>query len=66
MLLVHGLADDNVVSAHTLRLSTALLEAGRPHDVLPLTGITHMAVRPAVAENLLRLQLDFLTRALAP
>jgi dipeptidyl-peptidase-4 len=66
LLLVHGLADDNVVSAHTLRLSTALLEAGRPHDVLPLTGITHMATRPAVAENLLRLQLDFLTRALAP
>jgi dipeptidyl-peptidase 4 len=66
LLLVHGLADDNVVSAHTLRLSTALLEAGRPHDVLPLTGITHMAVRPAVAENLLLLQLDFLTRALAP
>ena len=64
LLLVHGLADDNVVSAHTLRLSRALLEAGRPHEVLPLTGITHMAVRPAVAENLLRLQLDFLTRAL--
>jgi dipeptidyl-peptidase 4 len=64
LLLVHGLADDNVVSAHTLRLSRALLEAGRPHEVLPLTGITHMTVRPAVAENLLRLQLDFLTRAL--
>jgi dipeptidyl-peptidase-4 len=64
LLLVHGLADDNVVSAHTLRLSRALLEAGRPHEVLPLTGITHMAVRPEVAENLLRLQLDFLTRAL--
>ena len=66
LLLVHGLADDNVVSAHTLRLSRALLEAGRPHEVLPLTGITHMAVRPEVAENLLRLQLDFLTRAMGP
>ena len=31
MLLVHGLADDNVVAAHTLRLSAALLGAGRPH-----------------------------------
>jgi dipeptidyl-peptidase-4 len=65
LLLIHGLADDNVVSAHTLRLSTALLEAGRPHEVLPLTGITHMTSRAAVAENLLLLQLDFLTRALA-
>ena len=35
---VHGLADDNVVAAHTLRLSSALLAAGRPHEVLPLSG----------------------------
>jgi dipeptidyl-peptidase 4 len=33
---VHGLADDNVVAAHTLRLPAALLAAGRPHEVLPL------------------------------
>ena len=45
LLLVHGLADDNVVAAHTLRLSAALLAAGRPHAVLPLTGATHMARR---------------------
>ncbi|MFC7657605.1 prolyl oligopeptidase family serine peptidase [Pseudonocardia benzenivorans] len=38
LLLVHGLADDNVVAAHTLRLSSALLAAGRPHSVLPLSG----------------------------
>ena len=38
LLLVHGLADDNVVAAHTLKLSRALLEAGRPHEVLPLSG----------------------------
>jgi dipeptidyl-peptidase-4 len=65
LLLVHGLADDNVVSAHTLRLSAALLEAGRPHQVLPLTGVTHMASQEEVAENLLHLQLDFLRSALA-
>jgi dipeptidyl-peptidase-4 len=64
LLLIHGLADDNVVVAHTLRLSSALLTAGYPHQVLPLTGITHMAADPAVAENLLALQLDFLRRAL--
>ena len=38
LLLVHGLADDNVVAAHTLQLSSALLAAGRPHEVLPLVG----------------------------
>jgi dipeptidyl-peptidase-4 len=64
LLLIHGLADDNVVVAHTLRLSGALLAAGYPHEMLPLTGITHMASSEAVAENLLRLQLTFLRRAL--
>jgi dipeptidyl-peptidase-4 len=64
LLLVHGLADDNVVAAHTLRLSSALLAAGRPHDVLPLSGVTHMTSQPVVAENLLLLQLDWIRRAL--
>ncbi|MBJ32187.1 MAG: S9 family peptidase [Acidimicrobiaceae bacterium] len=64
LLLVHGLADDNVVMAHTLALSRALLEAGRPHRVLPLSGVTHMTPQESVAENLLRLQLDFLAGAL--
>jgi dipeptidyl-peptidase-4 len=64
LLLIHGLADDNVVVAHTLRLSAALLAVGHPHSVLPLTGITHMATQETVAENLLLLQLDFLRRNL--
>jgi dipeptidyl-peptidase 4 len=64
LLLIHGLADDNVVAAHTLRLSSALLEAGRPHEVLPLVGVTHMTPQEVVAENLLLHQLAFLRRAL--
>jgi len=64
LMLIHGLADDNVVVAHTLRLSAALLAAGYPHEVLPLTGITHMASQETVAENLLLLQLAFLRRGL--
>ncbi|NUU25499.1 MAG: S9 family peptidase, partial [Streptomycetaceae bacterium] len=40
LMLIHGLADDNVVVAHALRLSSALLSAGRPHEVLPLSGVT--------------------------
>jgi dipeptidyl-peptidase-4 len=64
LLLVHGLADDNVVAAHTLRLSGLLLAAGRPHNVLPLSGVTHLAAQEAVAENLLHLQLAFLRDAL--
>ena len=64
LMLIHGLADDNVVVAHTLRLSSALLAAGYPHRVLPLSGITHMTSQAAVAENMLLLQLDFLRGAL--
>ena len=64
LLLVHGLTDDNVVAAHTLQLSSALLAAGRPHEVLPLSGVTHMTPQPEVAENLLLHQLDFLRRSL--
>jgi dipeptidyl-peptidase-4 len=64
LLLVHGLADDNVVAAHTLQLSSALLAAGKPHEVLPLVGVTHMTPQEVVAENLLLHQLDFLRRSL--
>ncbi len=64
-MIIHGLADDNVVVAHSLRLSSALLAAGRPHEVLPLSGVTHMTPQEEVAENLLRLQLGFLRRALS-
>ena len=64
LLLVHGLADDNVVAAHTLQLSSALLAAGKPHEVLPLVGVTHMTPQEVVAEHLLLHQLDFLRRAL--
>lgn len=64
LLLIHGLADDNVVAAHTLQLSSALLAAGKRHEVLPLVGITHMTPQEQVAENLLLHQLDFLRRSL--
>ncbi|MFC4036261.1 prolyl oligopeptidase family serine peptidase [Streptomyces polygonati] len=60
LLLVHGLADDNVVAAHTLRLSAALLAAQRPHEVLPLSNTTHSPTDEAVVEGLLRHQLNFL------
>jgi dipeptidyl-peptidase 4 len=64
LLFIHGLADDNVVVAHTLRMSSALLAAGRPHSVLPLSGVTHMTPQEEVAENLLLLQVGFLREAL--
>jgi dipeptidyl-peptidase-4 len=64
LLIIHGLADDNVVAANSIRLSQRLTEAGRPHEFLPLTGVTHMTPQETVAENLLLLQVAFLRRAL--
>ncbi|WP_435062048.1 prolyl oligopeptidase family serine peptidase [Amycolatopsis thermoflava] len=65
LLIVHGLADDNVFVAHALRLSSALLAAGRPHVFLPLVGATHMTPQAEeVAENLMRVQVDWIKREL--
>ena len=65
LLIIHGLADDNVLAAHSLELTTALLHAGKPHEFLPLVGVTHMTPQEVVAENLLLHQLDFLRRSLS-
>jgi dipeptidyl-peptidase-4 len=65
LLLIHGLADDNVIAAHTLQFSERLTEGGRLHAVLPLSGITHMTPQESVAENLLLIQVEFLHQALA-
>jgi dipeptidyl-peptidase-4 len=64
LLLVHGVADDNVVVAHTLRMSAALLAAGRPHQVLPLSGSTHTPTDENTVSQLLSHQLTFLNDAL--
>ena len=59
---MHGMTDDNVVVAHTLRMSAALLAAGRPHQVLPLSTATHMPID--VIGQLMRHELAFLTESL--
>ncbi|MFC7529783.1 prolyl oligopeptidase family serine peptidase [Actinoplanes sp. GCM10030250] len=61
LLLVHGMLDDNVLPVHTMKLSAALLAAGRPHTVLPLPAATHMG---AGLDHLWEFELDFLRRSL--
>ncbi|WP_199807924.1 S9 family peptidase [Streptomyces sp. NRRL S-350] len=63
LLLIHGLADDNVHPSHTLLLSQALTRAGRPHAVLPLPGVTHMTPG-GTSEQLAQAELSFLRDAL--
>jgi dipeptidyl-peptidase 4 len=62
MLLIHGLADDNVYVANTLRFSAALFEAGKWHELVLIPNATHLTRSTAVTENILRMQLDFLRR----
>jgi dipeptidyl-peptidase-4 len=65
LLIIHGLADDNVVVANSLRLSAALVAAGRPHALLPLPGVTHMTPQDdEVSENFMLMQLRWLKGAL--
>ncbi|MFG2994207.1 prolyl oligopeptidase family serine peptidase [Streptomyces sp. NPDC048257] len=64
LLLITGLADDNVHPSHTLRLSQALTDAGRPHQLLALPGVTHMTPG-GTREKLMALELEFFRRELA-
>jgi len=64
LLLIHGLADDNVLASHTFRFSRTLLEKGISHRVLPLLGATHVTSEEKVVENLLYLELGFLRESL--
>lgn len=65
LLVIHGLADDNVVAAHSLNLSHVLFRAGIEHAVLPLKEITHMTASENASESILRIELSFLKRSLA-
>lgn len=63
LLLITGLADDSVHPAHTLRLSQALTDAGRSHQLLALPGVTHMTPG-GTREKIMALELEFFRREL--
>ncbi|MFF0742216.1 prolyl oligopeptidase family serine peptidase [Streptomyces sp. NPDC004111] len=63
LLLVHGLADDNVHPSHSLRLSEALTAAGREHELLTLPGVSHLTPG-GVRERLMEKELAFLRAVL--
>ena len=42
MLILHGLSDDNVFVAHSLRLSAELYAKGAPHEIVLIPNASHM------------------------
>ena len=64
LMIIHGLADDNVLVAHSLQLSSVLTASGRPHSFIPLSNVTHMTPQVEVAQNLQLLELEFLAQVL--
>ena len=64
LLLVHGIADDNVYFAHSLQLADALFRAGRRFELLPLVRLTHQIADPAVRRVLYERMVGFLGAAL--
>lgn len=52
LVIIHGTADDNVLFFHSLKLSAALFRAGKPHELVPLPGLTHMVPDPLMTERL--------------
>jgi dipeptidyl-peptidase-4 len=63
--LTHGLADVRSHPANTLRLSAALLAAGRPHDVHLIPGAGHQAIGSPATAAILHSQAEFLRHHLA-
>jgi dipeptidyl-peptidase-4 len=47
LLIMHGQTDDNVYFEHTVKLTQALLAAGKPYQLLLLPG-THLLPDPAI------------------
>lgn len=63
LLIFHGLTDDNVYFQHSLQLADALYRAGKPHEIVPLTG-THMVNDPVVKLRQQQRIMEFFARHL--
>jgi dipeptidyl-peptidase-4 len=64
LLLIHGLADDNVYAANTLQLSAALFARGYHHDLVLLPNASHIGGFDDLVSARYVAELDFLRRSL--
>ncbi len=59
LLIMHGLTDDNVYFENSVKLTQALIEAGKPYDLLLLPG-THLLSDPLLRARVDEARLAFL------
>ena len=62
LLLIHGMADDNVVFENTTALMAKLQSAAKPFETMVYPGQTHRVAGPGVSVHLWRTILNFLDR----
>jgi dipeptidyl-peptidase 4 len=62
LLLVHGMADDNVTFDNTTRLMAMLQELGKPFEVMTYPGQRHGIRGEALQVHLMRTRMAFLKR----
>ena len=64
LLLIHGMADDNVVFENTTALMAKLQGSAKPFETMVYPGQTHRVAGPGVSVHLWRTILSFLDRTL--
>lgn len=62
LLLIHGMADDNVVLEHSTAMAATLQQQKVPFEMMLYPGHTHKVGGPGVSEHLWTTILDFLDR----
>ncbi|WP_082467195.1 DPP IV N-terminal domain-containing protein [Sphingomonas sp. Leaf25] len=65
LLLIHGMADDNVVLEHSTAMMAAMQKSKTPFELMLYPGQTHRVGGPGISEHLWGTILDFLDRTVA-
>jgi dipeptidyl-peptidase-4 len=66
LLLMHGMADDNVTFDNTTRLMAVLQEKGKPFELMTYPGQRHGIRGEALQVHLMKTRMAFLNRHLKP
>lgn len=59
LMIIHGLADDNVLIANSLQLSNQLTQSAILHTAIYLSEVTHMQTSQKITNNIIKLELEF-------